>query len=46
MLKKINLESKLKGVIESDAVKNMAQQAAKLGVIDQQTLENMETKAL
>jgi hypothetical protein len=34
MMKKMNLAGKVKGVINSDAVKEMAFQAAKLGIMD------------
>jgi len=46
LMKKIDLQSKVKGVLNSDAVKGIASQAVALGVIDAKTQENLENKAL
>lgn len=46
MMKKMDLQSKVKGVLNSDALKGVAQQAVALGVIDAKTQEMLENKAL
>ena len=46
MMKKMDIQNKVKEMINSDALKTVTAQAASLGLVDKSTIEQLENQAL
>jgi hypothetical protein len=46
MLKKMNLSGKVSAIVNSDALKDLTGQAAKMGLVSASTVKEMEDKAV